>query len=216
MTETPAEAPGPDGRPGAQSQPNPPPPPQGPPPPEAHGPYGPGPGGPPLPPAPDAGMPPGAYGVPPGGYDVPPQGYGPPPGYGAPPGYGPPPGYGYGAYGYGAYGYGPPVAMTSDDRTFGMLSHLLGLFTGFIGPLVVFLTKGKESPFIRDQSAEALNFTLTLLIAYLISLVLMFVIIGIFTLFAAAIGAIIFQIIACLAANRGEAYRYPINIRMVK
>lgn len=156
----------------------------------------------------------GGYPPPPPGYGL--QGYGPA-GYGGYGGYGQGPGYGYPAPpGYPPYGHGPVVAMTPDDRTFGMLSHLLGIFTGLLGPLIIFLAKGKESPFIRNQSAEALNFQLTLLIVFLVSAVLMFVVIGIFTFFAAYIGGIVLMIIASLAANRGEPYRYPINIRMVK
>ncbi|WP_084965036.1 DUF4870 domain-containing protein [Thermoactinospora rubra] len=153
------------------------------------------------------------YGQPP----TPPPGYAPPPPY-APPGYQPPaPGYqppGYFApqpHVPGRYGPRPGT----DDTSLAMLAHLLGILTGFVGPLILYFVKKDESPYVRDQSAEALNFQITAFIAYMVSIVLMFVLIGFVMIFVVWIGALIFQIIAAMAANRGENYRYPINIRMV-
>ncbi|GAA4200050.1 hypothetical protein GCM10022252_52720 [Streptosporangium oxazolinicum] len=176
------------------------------------------------------------YGYPGQGYGQPDQGYGKPgQGYeGYPPtspydpgGYqgGHQPGYpGYPEYGaYGApqgYGYQAPPGTYgprpgSDDTTMAMLAHLLGLLTSFVGPLVLYLAKKDESPYVRDQAAEALNFQLTVLVAYVVSWVLAFVLIGFVLMFFLWIGAIIVTIIAAVAANRGERYRYPMNIRFV-
>jgi uncharacterized protein len=161
------------------------------------------------------------------GSDVPPAGYGaptpppPPPGYGAPmpppPGYGAPqtpPGWappGYGAP--GGYGTGVP---SSDARTWAMLSHLSIFVIGIIGPLVIMLTKGKEDTFVREQAVEALNFQITLFIAYIVSFILFFIVIGIFTFLATVIAGIVLAIMASIAAYRGEHYRYPVTLRMVK
>ncbi|MFT7647646.1 MAG: putative Tic20 family protein [Candidatus Poriferisodalaceae bacterium] len=113
---------------------------------------------------------------------------------------------------------GMPMATssTNDDRTMGMLAHLLGLFTGFIGPLVIFLMKKDESQYVRAHAAEALNFQITVMIGYLASFILMFVLIGLLLLPIIAVGALAFGIIATIAANKGEMYSYPINIRFVK
>ena len=54
--------------------------------------------------------------------------------------------------------------ITQDEKTMGLLSHLLGIFAGFVGPLIIMFTKGKDSPWVKDQSTEALNFALTALI----------------------------------------------------
>jgi uncharacterized Tic20 family protein len=109
--------------------------------------------------------------------------------------------------------YGPRPG--SDDTTMAMLAHLLGLLTSFVGPLVLYLVKKDESPYVRDQSAEALNFQLTLFIAYAVSWVLAFVLIGFLLMFVVWIGSLILMIMASVAANRGENYRYPMNIRFV-
>jgi len=136
-----------------------------------------------------------------------PPGGPPPPGYSPPP---PPPGYPPGVPGYG------PIAMSpSDERTWGMLAHLSGLFLGFLGPLLVMLIQGPKSPFVRDQSVEALNFQLTVLIGALAAVILAFVLIGFLLIPVLIIAALVFEIIASIAANRGERYRYPVNIRMV-
>ena len=96
-----------------------------------------------------------------------------------------------------------------------MLSHLLAIVGGFIAPLVIMLTKGKESPYVRHHAVESLNFQLTKLIAIFISSFLMLILVGFFLILAVAIAALVFEILAGLTANRGELYRYPINIRMV-
>ena len=110
---------------------------------------------------------------------------------------------------------GATAANPSDSRTMAMLAHLLPIVTGFLGPLVIYLMKKDDDPYVRDQAAESLNFSLTLIIAYLISAILILVVIGIFLMIAIWICALIFHILGGMAASRGDSYRYPINIRMV-
>ncbi|MER6944902.1 DUF4870 domain-containing protein [Nonomuraea sp. NPDC000554] len=181
------------------------------------------------------------YGPPSGPQYPPPSGpqYGRQPGYGGQPGYGQQPDYGPGA-GYGApadhaygqptpppgYGYGAPRQEPhvpgrygprpgSDDTMMAMLAHLLGLVVSWVGPLIIYLMKKDESPYVRDQAAEALNFQITMFIGYLIAGVLTIVLIGLILLPIVWIVSLIFHIQAALAANRGENYRYPIAIRLI-
>ena len=124
--------------------------------------------------------------------------------------------------GYGQPGY-PPVAQPgsgqelspADQRMWSMLGHLGGILFGFLAPLVVYLVQKDRGQYVKEQSTEALNFQLTVMIGYVVSAVLMFVIIGIFTFFAVYIAAIILAIMAGIAANKGENYRYPLTIRMI-
>lgn len=113
-------------------------------------------------------------------------------------------------------GYSAPQATSgTDPRTMAMLAHLLGIFTGFIGPLVIYLVNGDKDPFVRHHAAESLNFQISLMIAYVISFVLMFVLIG-FLLFPVIwIGSLVFMIMGAVNANKGEWWKYPINLRMV-
>ena len=97
-----------------------------------------------------------------------------------------------------------------------MLAHLSFFVLSIIGPLIIMLTKGKESAYVRDQSVEALNFHITMVIAVVVSFILIFVVIGIFTLIASFVAGVVFTIMAAVATNRGETYRYPVNLRLVK
>lgn len=165
--------------------------------------------------------------VPPQDPFEPARGDGPPPGQGAPQGYGPPQGsgppQGYGPPGYGAPGFGPPPTSPpewgprqgGEDVTWAVLVHLSFFVLGIIGPIVVMLTKGKESGWVREHAVEALNFHLTVLIASIVSGLLILVLIGIILLPVVIVGAMVLTVIAAVAASRGERYRYPMNIRMV-
>ena len=116
----------------------------------------------------------------------------------------------------------PPPAPTGappeDQRTLALITHLSGIVLGFIVPLIIWLVnkdqQGKD--FINDQSKEALNFQITLLIVYVIGIVLSIILIGALINFAAWIACIVFSIIGGLKANSGEAYRYPFAIRLIK
>jgi uncharacterized Tic20 family protein len=105
---------------------------------------------------------------------------------------------------------------SKDARTWAMLCHLLAIFTGFIAPLIIWLIKKGEDPFIDDQGKEALNFQITVAIAMIISWLLCFACVGFVLLPAVAIADIIFCIIATIKANGGEAYRYPLSLRLIK
>lgn len=97
-----------------------------------------------------------------------------------------------------------------------MLAHLGGILIGFLSGLIAMLVWGKRSAFVDDQSKEALNFQITLIIGYVIAGILSLVVIGVFLIFALSIVNIVFCIIAGLAANKGETYRYPMTLRLVK
>lgn len=106
--------------------------------------------------------------------------------------------------------------LTSDEKTMGMLCHLLGLLTGFIGPLVLWLIKKDESKFVEDQGKEALNFQILMFIGMFASGILMLVCIGYLTFLAVFVVDIIFTIQGTLKAKEGVAYRYPLNFRIIK
>ncbi len=104
----------------------------------------------------------------------------------------------------------------------GMLCHLSALsafiipFGSVLGPLIVWQIKKNEYPFVDDQGKEALNFQITTTIAALISIVLIFVAIGIALLIAVCLASLVFTIIAAIKANNGETYRYPFTLRLIK
>jgi uncharacterized Tic20 family protein len=107
------------------------------------------------------------------------------------------------------------TGAVSDDPGLAVLAHVLGIFTGFLGPLVIYLVAKPEQPFTKHHAAEALNFQITVTIAYIVSFVAIFLLIGIIMLPLVWIGSLVLMIMASIAANRGEWYRYPVNIRLV-
>ncbi len=107
------------------------------------------------------------------------------------------------------------AAQIQDEKTMAMLAQLLGIFTGFLGPLVMYLVAKDDQPFLKHHAAESLKFQITLFIGVIVSAVLMLVLIGFLLFFVVWIGGLVLAIVATMAANRGEWYRYPINIRMV-
>lgn len=112
--------------------------------------------------------------------------------------------------------------LTREERNWGMLSHILAL-SGYIGiplgnviaPLIVYLMKKDESPFVAEQSRESLNFQISMSIYGLISGVLVVVLIGFLLLAVVWVAGVILTIIASVKAANGEAYRYPLTIRLI-
>jgi len=104
---------------------------------------------------------------------------------------------------------------SSDQNQLAMVAHLLGIVVSFVGPLIIWMT-AKDKPFVYEQSREALNFQITILIGWVASGILSFIGIGIILYPIIGILNLIFCIIAGMAANKGEHYKYPFAIRLVK
>lgn len=148
----------------------------------------------------------------PGPYQQGPYAPGPPQG-GYPYPQGPQPGP-YQPGGYPPAG-GPPVSP-NDEKTWGTLSHVAMLITGFIGPLVIWAIYKDRSPQIRGNAAGALNFGILASIGMFVGGLLTMVFIGVLLMLAVWVLMIVFGIMGAMAANRGEVYKYPLNVDWVK
>lgn len=129
----------------------------------------------------------------------------------------------------------PATAQPMDHRTYAMLLHLTALsvflgIPGFIGPLIMWLVRKDQSPFIDAHGREAVNLQISLVlyavggfIVYVLLaivtlgigalLLLPFVIVGIIALVALGI---VLPIIAAVKANGGQPYRFPMTIRFIR
>ena len=111
---------------------------------------------------------------------------------------------------------------TKDEKTWAMLCHFssfVGLifpFGNFLGPLIIWLIKKEEMPFVEDQGKEVLNFQISMTIYLLISGILCIILIGIPIIIGLVIFCFIITIIAAISANDGKSYRYPMNLRLIK
>jgi len=111
--------------------------------------------------------------------------------------------------------------LSKDERTFAMLAHLSALsgfvipFGNIIGPLLIWMIKKDEMPFVDDQGKESLNFQISIFIYLVVSAVLIIVLIGIVLLIVVGIFSLIATIIAAVKANDGVKFRYPLCIRFI-
>ena len=139
-----------------------------------------------------------------------------------------------------------------DARNWAVLCHLSALvwlfgvpFGNILGPLIVWLIKKNDFPFVDDQGKEALNFHISLTI-YLICAMMLFLLFGasmlpffwpfhngfwdfwypltmpfflipgILLIMGIILFGLIFAIVAAVKASDGVAYRYPITLRLVR
>ncbi len=112
--------------------------------------------------------------------------------------------------------------MDSNTRTWAMLLHfsvLLGFVIplgGLIAPILIWQLKKDQMPELDAHGKMVINFIISLIIYYLISIVLLLVFIGFFLLLALLAVSIIFPIIGGIKANNGELWKYPLVIELVR
>jgi uncharacterized Tic20 family protein len=119
----------------------------------------------------------------------------------------------------------PIVETSKDAKMWGMFCHLGGLamflsvpfpFSHVIVPLILWLIKKDDFKYVDEQGKEALNFQISIAIAIIICIPLCFIVIGLFLLPVVAIFNFVMIIIASIETSNGNAYRYPLTLRIVK
>ncbi|MCL3860587.1 DUF4870 domain-containing protein [Actinotalea sp. K2] len=111
-----------------------------------------------------------------------------------------------------------PAAPLSDAevRQWAGFAHLGGIL-GFLPSLIIWLVYKDRSAFVAQEARTALNFQITLLIGYLALSFLSFVIpFTSFLNFVIWVLAVIFSVMGYQAVNRGQAYKYPFSLELVK
>lgn len=121
-------------------------------------------------------------------------------------------------------GASPGPLTPAEDRQWAFLAHCGGIL-GCIPAFVIYKTFGARGPFTAQESFEALNFTLppTILAVLLnvVGLVVSFIDPGLGSLFALLaillwVFLTVFSVIAAVRVNRGQPYRYALNLRLLK
>lgn len=105
-----------------------------------------------------------------------------------------------------------PAPSAQNPNTMAGLAHAL-LFTGFLGPLIVWLIGKDQSAFVDSEGKKALNFGILISIAYFLAII---PILGWLIWLAALVCAIVFGIQGWNAASKGTPYKYPFNVALVK
>ncbi|QVQ53610.1 DUF4870 domain-containing protein [Spiractinospora alimapuensis] len=111
---------------------------------------------------------------------------------------------------------GAPERRTRVDEQFlAVVCHVGGLLLSVVVPLVAYLLKREESAFVRHHATEALNFQITVLVAGAVAMALTVFPVGIPLLVVVVLVDLVLCVLAALAGNRGEWYRYPVSLRLV-
>jgi len=108
-----------------------------------------------------------------------------------------------------------PQLTEAEDRQWASFAHLGGII-GILPALIIFLVFKDRGAFTRDESKEALNFQITALMAEIVAVILITVLIGGLILPLVYIARLIFSILGFVKSKDGNAYRYPVSIRLIK
>ena len=127
------------------------------------------------------------------------------------------------------------AAPTPHECTRAMLAHLGGLLLSFIPPAILMVTQQDKSHFVFRHAREAVNHQITrffylLVISMSIAgvaaafyladskpavIFMMGTLVAIFLLAALIIIELFLMVRACMAAAKGQEFRYPLTIRLI-
>ena len=105
--------------------------------------------------------------------------------------------------------------VTQDSKNIALIIWISSIFFGFIPGLIFYLIK-KDNSYIRDQTKEALNWSITAMIGYSAGFISSFVLIGKLVLPVVGICHLVFCIMGAIGASRGKIFRVPFAIRLIK
>jgi uncharacterized Tic20 family protein len=110
----------------------------------------------------------------------------------------------------------PAAPLTeAEDKQWASFAHLGGIL-GFLPALIIWLIFKDRGVKTNVEAKEALNFQITILIAYVVGAILSIILIGALISLAAWVVSLIFSIIAFTKVNAGGSYRYPFALRLIK
>lgn len=108
------------------------------------------------------------------------------------------------------------VGVTKDSKNLAILVWVGTIFLSFIPGLIGYLTKKDDDAFVADHSKEALNFSITVFIAYVVSMALMILLIGFLLLWGVLLWHLIQCIRGAIAASNGKPFAAPFTLRLIK
>jgi uncharacterized Tic20 family protein len=105
--------------------------------------------------------------------------------------------------------------IDANDKNIAVLTHIGGIFFGFIPALIVWLLKKDDNAYIGEQAREALNFQITMIIAYMVAWILAWILIGFLLLPILWVANLVLCIVAATKVSKGEDYQYPFALRLI-
>ncbi len=107
------------------------------------------------------------------------------------------------------------MSNNQDSKNMALLIWILTIFFGFIPGLIMYLVK-KDDAYIQSQSKEALNWSITAFLLSILASVLTVIVIGAFLYPVIGICHLIFCIMGAIATSKGNDFRVPFAIRLIK
>ena len=112
--------------------------------------------------------------------------------------------------------------QTAEQRQWGLFLHLSQFaafivpILGLVAPIILWQIKKDEIPALDAHGKMVTNWIISSFIYSIISIVLMFVLVGFFTFLALLVMSVVFPIVGAIKANNGELWEYPLTIKFLK
>lgn len=121
------------------------------------------------------------------------------------------------------------LIKTKKDTKFGLndnsyyallhISQLCGYIIpglGIAAPIILWYTNKDNDPLVDEHGKNVMNWMISLLIYYTISVLLMILLIGFLLIWALVVISIVFAIIGATKAYNNETWKYPLAINVIK
>lgn len=115
-----------------------------------------------------------------------------------------------------------PISGNKDANQWAMFVHF-SLFAGYLVPLaglvlpiILWQIKKDQYPFVDVHGKIVVNWIISLIIYAAICAVLVFFVIGLIGFAILGALSIIFPIVGGIKANQGEAWEYPLTIKLIR
>jgi uncharacterized Tic20 family protein len=112
--------------------------------------------------------------------------------------------------------------LSESERNWAMLCHL-SAFAGFffpfgsiIGPLISWLSRKDESAWVDENGKASMNFQLSILLYVVLTIPLLFILVGIPIMMFLGALKIVCIIIASVKSSKGEKFKYPLAIPFIQ
>ena len=118
----------------------------------------------------------------------------------------------------------PPTDIApanKDEKTLGIVCHLLAFaglavpFGNILGPLILWLVKRADSPYLDAVGKEVVNFNISWAIYAAVAFITVFAVVGFLLLPLVCLLWLIFVIMAAIKASEGKLHRYPLTFRLI-
>lgn len=117
------------------------------------------------------------------------------------------------------------TTASQEEQSGAFLTYILTAIFGIIGAVIGWAIYKDKGAFAKDQTTEALNWSITMLIVFIglqvVSVVLSSILgllgmlVGLLVL-VVWLGHVVLCIMAALKAKEGQAYRFPVALRLIK